>query len=357
MRGRLPSNARTRLRIGSVTQVIVFLLLTGALTAFISVQIVRLGFGETYRLTAVFDDASGLRSGDKVKIAGTPVGQVGEIEVVDGKAEVELKVETAHRVPRDSEAAIRWRDAVGQRVVYLVPGADPEMLGDGDEIAKTRSVVDVGDLINRLEPLARGLDPDQVNAILAAIYTAMDGTEDDAVALLANVERLSDTLDGRKQTLENLIADFSTVSGVLGRRDDQIAQAVDDLATLTEAFADNRALVDDAIEELAKTLRTTDKVAGDNADDLADMLGRLSAVMDGTRRNLGPLQGLMRTTGPKLEDMFDMVNEGRFLIGAVPCLTLAPGPCPYDVKLSEVPERDTGEDVSPALPDLVVGGT
>ncbi|MDX6744880.1 MCE family protein [Actinocorallia sp. A-T 12471] len=351
----LPSDARARLRLSSLVQVIVFLLVTGVLTAFISAQIVRLGFGETYRLTAVFADASGLRSGDKVKIAGTPVGQVGDIRVVGGKAEVELKVETAHRVPRDSEAAIRWRDAVGQRIVYLVPGSDPAMLGDGDSVARTRSVVDVGDLINRLEPLARGLEPDQVNAVLAAIYTAMDGTEADAVALLANIERLSDTLDGRKQTLEGLLADFSTVSGVLARRDGQIAKAVDDLATLTEAFADNRALVDDALEQLAETLRTTDKVAGDNADELAALLGRLSAVMDGTRRNLGPLQGLMRTTGPKLEDMFDMVNEGRFLIGAVPCLTLAPGPCPYDVKLSELPERGAGQ-AAPSLPELVVGG-
>ncbi|MEO3787370.1 MCE family protein [Actinocorallia sp. B10E7] len=350
--GRFP-NTRTRQRGSSVIQTIAFLLLTGTLTFFITVQIARLGFGDTYRLTAVFSDASGLIEGDKVKIAGTPVGQVGRIRVRDGKAEVELKVESVHRVPRDSEAAVRWRDAIGQRVVYLVPGTDPAMLRDGDRVARTRSVVDVSDLINRLEPLARGLDPDRLNAILLAIYTAMDGTEDDASRLLANVDRLSSTIAGRKQTLHDMLADFSTVTRVLARRDQQIAKAADDLAALTEAFGENRVLVDTAINELAETLRTTDKVAGDNADELNTMLENLTYVMDGTRRNLGPLQKVMSASWPKFQHLFDVVNEGQFLVGAAPCLTLAPGPCPYDIRLTEVPRRS---DPASSLRKTVVGG-
>ncbi|MEU5880497.1 MCE family protein [Spirillospora sp. NPDC047279] len=342
-------DVQVRGRRTSAVQVLAFLALTGTLTFFITAQIARLGFGGTYRLVAVFNDASGLREGDRVKIAGAPVGQVGTIRVRGGKAEVSLKVSTAHRVPRDSEAAIRWRDAIGQRVVYLVPGTQAAMLGDGDRVARTRSVVDLSDLVNRLEPLTRGLEPAKVNQILVAVHTALDGTEDDAARLLANVDALSSTIAGRRQTLTSMLDDFATVTTVLARRDRQIATATDDLATLTKAFGDNNALVDRAIRELAATLRTTDRVAGDNADELDTMIRRLAAVTAGTRRNLGPLQGIMETTGPKLRDMYRMFDRGTFVTGAAPCLTLAPGPCPHDTKLGKPPEPQ-------ALDRFVVGG-
>ncbi|RAY16977.1 MCE family protein [Actinomadura craniellae] len=343
-------NAQVRQRRSSVVQLVAFLALTGALTFFITAQIARLGFGDTYQVVAVFTDASGLRSGDKVKIAGAPVGQVGEIRVRGGKAEVELKIGAAYRVPRDSEAAVRWRDAIAQRVVYLVPGTDRAMLNDGDRVARTRSVVDVTDLISRLEPLTRGLEPAQVNDILAAIYTALEGNEADASRLLANIDGLSSTIAGRRQTLKSMLADFSTVTGVLARRDKQIATATDDLATLTEAFGDNSALVDAAISELAATLRTTDLVAGNNAAELNELISRLTVVTSGTRRNLAPLQGIMNGIGPKLQHMYQMFDRGQFVTGAVPCLTLAPDPCPRgEMRLSKVPDQRT-------LDRLVVGG-
>jgi len=346
-------DARTRQRGSSVAQVVAFLVLTGLLTFFITVQIARVGFGDTYRLTAVFTDASGLMEGDKVKIAGTPVGQVGTIRIRQGKAEVELKIAVKHRVPEDSEAAIRWRDAIGQRVVYLMPGTEAAMLRDGDRVGRTRSVVDLSDLINRLEPLARGLEPEQLNTILLAIYTAMDGTEDDASRLLANVDRLSSTIAGRKQTLRNMLDDFSTVTGVLARRDQQIARAADDLATLTEAFGENRALVDTAISRLSQTLRTTDEVAGDNADELDEMIERLSFVMGGTERNLGLLKEMLPVTWPKFQHVFELSKRGGFLVGSAPCIFLTPSPCPDDMRLTEIPE---GPMTSRSLNELVVGG-
>ncbi|SEG81450.1 phospholipid/cholesterol/gamma-HCH transport system substrate-binding protein [Thermomonospora echinospora] len=333
----------------SAVQVVAFLALTGTLTFFIAAQIARLGFGDTYRLVAVFSDVSGLRKGDKVKIAGAPVGQVGQIRVRAGRAEVELRVGTGHRVPRDSEAAIRWRDAISQRVVYLIPGTDPAMLHDGDRVARTRAVVDIGDLINRLEPLARGLEPAQVNTILTAVYTALDGTEADASRLLADIDDLSSTIAGRRQTFKTMLDNFSTVTGVLARRDAQIAAATDDLATLTMAFNDNSALVDEAIDELAATLRTTDLVAGDNADELNAMLDRLTVVLGGTRRNLSTVQDIVTTIGPKFQDMFHMFDRGEFVTGALVCMNTGPGPCPYPMRLTKVPEQRT-------LTDLVVGG-
>jgi len=200
------ADPRVRARISALLQLLAFPAVTGTLSAVIISQIARFDFSDTYRVTALFDDVSGLVEGDKAKIAGAPVGQVGTIRV---------------------------RDAISQRVVYLLPGTAAERLEDGDEIRRTRSVVDIGDLVNRLEPLTRDLDPAHVNQILTSVYLALEGNEDDVSRLLANVDRLSATLASRRQTIKTMLEDYAALTGIIAKRDKQIAKATDDLVTLT----------------------------------------------------------------------------------------------------------------------------
>ena len=290
-----------------------------------------------------------------MKIAGAPVGRVGRIRVRDGRAEVELNIRTEHKVPEDSEIAIRWRDAISQRVVYLIPGTSARMLRDGDRVTRTRSVVDIGDLVNRLEPLTRNLEPGRVNDILTSVYLALDGNEDNVAALLADVDKLSSTIATRRQTLKTMIDDYSAVTGLVAKRDKQIIQATDDLVTLSQAFVDNRKLVDDAIKELSAMLHTTDKVLGDNADSLALALDRIAQVTDGVDHNMAPLLELIKATGPKLQRLRSIFTEGEFVTGAVPCVTLTPGPtCPYGTKL--VRPLDRPAESTESLQRLLVGG-
>ncbi len=348
------ADPRVRARFTALLQLIAFLLVTGVLTYVIAAQIARFDFSDNYRVTAVFDDVNGLIEGDKVKIAGAPVGQVGTIEVQDGKAVVELRIRAEHRLPADSQAAIRWRDAVSQRVVYLLPGTSGERLRDGDRITRTRSVVDIGDLVHRLEPLTRNLDSGRVNQILTSVYLALEGNEDDVSQLLANVDKLSSTIAGRKQTLKTMLEDYSTVTGIIAKRDDQIAKATDDLVTVSQAFVDNRKLVDDALVQLSAMLRTTDVVLGRNGDELEQMLQKLSRVTDGTQRNLDPLLETVTVMGPKLQRLYDTFNDGQYVTGTAPCVTLTPGPCPFDPKLVGSTERPA--DSPRALQQLILGG-
>ena len=348
------SDVRRRGRRSALLQLVAFLALTGALTYVIASQIARLDFNETYEVTAVFDDVSGLVEGDKVKIAGAPVGQVGSIRVEDGRAKVELEIYAEHRLPADSQAAIRWRDAISQRVVYLVPGTSAERLRDGDRIERTRSVVDIGDLVNRLEPLTRNLDSTRVNQILMSVYLALDGNEDDIAKLLTNIDEISSTLADRRETLQKMLADYSTVTGIIAKRDKQIIKASDDLVTLSQAFVDNRELVDDALKELSAMLRTTDRVMGDNADDLTSVVDRLAEVMGGTERNLGPLLETITVMGPKLQRLYDTFNDGQYVTGTAPCVTLSPGPCPFAPKL--VGSTAHPAESPKALRKLILGG-
>ncbi|MFC4060013.1 MCE family protein [Planomonospora corallina] len=306
-----------------------FLAVTVTLITLIGAEIARVGGGDTYGLVAVFDDVSGLRPGDEVKIAGAPVGQVDGIEVAGGRAEVTLSVRTSVRVPSDTAAAVRWRDTIGRRVVYLEPGTARDTLADGARIRRTSSVVDIGDLVNDLGPLTRSLDPEQINRLLTAAGEALDGNQENIPRLVDDLGDLTSTVAGRKETIKGLLEDYATVTDAISRRDEQISRLVDNLVELTGAFARNQKLVDEALVELSATARVTDRVLGDNAREFGRVVDNASRLTRGVRRNLGRVEKVLDTLTPPLQRSFQVTGRGHFVTTAVPCVALGPLPCPY----------------------------
>ncbi|MGN9839298.1 MCE family protein [Nonomuraea sp. H19] len=331
-----------------------FIGLTVSLIVLISVQIERVSTGGGYRLVATFDDVSGLVEGDQVKIAGAPVGQVEAIRVVDGRAEVTMEVQDAVRVPADTEAAVRWRNAVGQRVVYLLPGTAPGLMPPGGRIARTSSVVDIGELVSDLGPLTRSLDPEQINQLLTAAARSLKGNERNIPRLLDNVNAITTTVNERKKTIEQLLRDYATVTDVVARRDKQIEQLVDNLVTLSEAFVRNRKLVDDSLVELSAAFRTSNEVIGKNAGELGALVDNLSGLTGGIRRNVNRIDRTVGTLQPLFARAYTTVDRGRYFITAVPCLALGPAPCPYGMK-TPPPLRNTRVQSTKDLQKLMVG--
>ena len=93
---------------------------------------------QTYTVSATFDDVTGLLIDDNVKVAGVVVGKVTSVSTHAGRATVKMEIDDDHAdIPKDSTAAIRWRNLIGQRYVYLYPGTSAQALEDGDSLKKT----------------------------------------------------------------------------------------------------------------------------------------------------------------------------------------------------------------------------
>lgn len=111
---------------------------------------------ETYQLTATFDDVAGLRRRAKVTVAGVKIGEVAGIDVdlEYGEALVTFEMQgRPNRLSADTGAQIVTEGILGTRYVSLLPGADEETLGDGDQIENTQGALVleklIGDFITR----------------------------------------------------------------------------------------------------------------------------------------------------------------------------------------------------------------
>lgn len=328
---------------GPIVKVLIFTMITGGIILYIGSQIAKTNIGGRYGLVATFDDATGLTPNDDVKLAGIVVGKVKSIAVKDGRAEISFQVNKDVKLPVDSSAAVRWRNLIGQRYVYLYPGESTKMLGGGDRIRRTTAVIDFGRLVNNLGPVADVLDANQLNEVVTALSQALDGNEDNLDSLFSNLSSVLRTLAERDATIGRLIGDYEKVTDALARRDVQIQTMVDNIVLLSQTFADNSGVLDDALVELSGMTSGLDVLLTRNADELARIISNVGVLAKAASTRIDSLESALVAIPEADRRLFSTTADGEFIKTHVVCLDPNPPPtCPHDVIVpddSDGPER------------------
>ena len=315
---------RTAIKFGTFVAVCLFF--TGYLAFTIGNLDVRDPLGrDTYALTATFDDVTGLLVDDNVKVAGVVVGKVTGVRTEAGRAVVSFDMDNDHAdIPKDSTAAIRWRNLIGQRYLYLYPGESAEALQDGDVIQETASVIDLGELFNRLGPIVGAIDPAQVNEFLDTITAALDGREDMVGRALDDLATLTSGLASRDDAIQRLITNLDTVAQTVNRRDAQIEVMLQNLITLSDTFGDNTATLDAALTELSSFGAELDDLLATNSAEIDRLLGNLALITDTVHGKLPQLDIALANLAEASAAVFRAGTRGEFLNQKILCALTAP---------------------------------
>jgi len=107
--------------------------------------------GETYSVTAAFENVGSLKPHAPVKSAGVAVGRVDSIAFNSKtyEAVVTIKIDKRYNFPKDTFANIYTAGLLGEQYVGLEAGGDEEVLKNGDKIAKTQDAVVLEKMISQ----------------------------------------------------------------------------------------------------------------------------------------------------------------------------------------------------------------
>jgi len=107
--------------------------------------------GDTYKVTAAFENIGGLKPNAPVKSAGVLVGRVANIGF-DSKAYeavVTIKIDKRYAFPKDTFANIYTAGLLGEQYVGLEAGGDEDILQEGDKITQTQDAVVLEKMISQ----------------------------------------------------------------------------------------------------------------------------------------------------------------------------------------------------------------
>jgi phospholipid/cholesterol/gamma-HCH transport system substrate-binding protein len=131
-----------------------FVLLGFLAIVFLALQAANLAnfrVGNTYTISARFDNIGGLKVRAPVKSAGVNVGRVAaiELDVATYQGLVRMELQQGVEFPADTSAKILTSGLLGEQYVGLEPGGDDANLKAGDTIRMTQSAVVLENLLGQ----------------------------------------------------------------------------------------------------------------------------------------------------------------------------------------------------------------
>lgn len=252
----------------------------------------QLRFGPENTYHANFADASRLKPGQKVRIAGVEVGSVRGVTLnPDNSVGVTFGVDRRYTLYTSTRAVIRYENLVGDRFLEVTSGpGELRRLAPGGTIGlkQTQPALDLDALLGGLRPVLKGLDADKINTISTAVIELLQGQGGTLSNLLADSGAFTSTLSARDQLIGEVINNLNTVLATVDVKSTEFSTNVDQLQRLITGLAQGRDPIAGAIGPLASAERD------------------LTSLLQNSRR---PLQGIIENTRPLASELDDRKAE------------------------------------------------
>jgi phospholipid/cholesterol/gamma-HCH transport system substrate-binding protein len=267
-----------------------------------------------YTLNAEFSTAQAVTpgQGQSVDIAGVKVGEISKVDLVDGRAVVQMKIKRKYsKIYNNASILLRPKTGLKDMILELNPGRPPAgRVKDNGTIPVSATLPD----INADEILAQ-LDGDTRDYLRVLLGGAAQGLRGNARELSATFRRFEPTarygleasklLVARRKNLARVIHNFSLLSQALASRDDDLARWVTASNDVFARFAAQDSNIQATLQELPPTLQAT-STALTKADSLARVLGPTLQALRPAARDLGPtliaIRPFLRETTPITRD-------------------------------------------------------
>jgi phospholipid/cholesterol/gamma-HCH transport system substrate-binding protein len=267
-----------------------------------------------YTLNAQFSTAQAVTpgQGQSVDIAGVKVGEISKVDLVNGRAVVQMKIKRKYsKIYNDASILLRPKTGLKDMILELDPGnVTAGEVKDNGTIPVSQTLPD----INADEILAQ-LDGDTRAYLRILLGGAAQGLKGNARPLSATFRRFEPTardglkitelLSKRRANLARVIHNFRLLSEELASRDDDLAEWVQASNDVFARFAAQDSSIRASLQELPSTLQATQQGL-EKSGRLARAAGPTLQALLPAARALGPtniaVRPFLRETTPIIRD-------------------------------------------------------
>jgi phospholipid/cholesterol/gamma-HCH transport system substrate-binding protein len=272
----------TEIRVG------IFLLVGMAVLGILVFQFGKLGGGsaESYSITAMVRDATGILKGAPVRLGGVDIGFVGsEPRLSDSFAELELdlRIHSDQKIPRGSDVRIGTSGLMGDSFIRVIPPLSP-----------AEGFHEPGDRIHVSGP------------------SSVDDLATDAV----------DTLVEAGEVLRELGGSVRQLNETFTRLDDSLLSEsnVDNLSSVLVSLKSSSERIERASERLVPVLNETEQAAKDvqmTARAATGLVGEIEEEISGLSGSVGDLSPVLTEFDTTLDDLRETLQAANELMGKI----------------------------------------
>jgi virulence factor Mce-like protein len=272
-------------------------------------------------ISAIFKSATGIYTGDAVRVSGVKVGTVTGIEPQGATVRLTMAVDHGVSVPADAKAVVVAQNLVAARYVQLTPAyrtSGPRM-GPRTVIPIERTAVPVewDEVKAQLARLATEVGPrngsptSSVGQFIDSAANALDGNGARLRETLAQLSGVARVLGDGSGNIVDIINNLQTFVSALRNSTTQIVQFEDRLATLSSVVDGSRSDLDAALTNLSAAVGDVQRFVAETRDKASEQVQRLANVTQTLVNNKKSLEQLLHvfpTTLGNFYNIFDPVS-------------------------------------------------
>lgn len=289
----------------------------------------------TYKVQAVFTDASGIGGSAVVRVAGVRVGRVTGVKADRNAGNVIVSMVVNDNVrlsARNTTAEIALATLLGAKYVRLSGRVTAPYLKDLDPdrrvipVERTKTPFDVFELARVGTRNIEATDTDKLNQFIVQLADITEGKKEEIQQLLEGLNKTATAIGSRDLQLRDLLEQADKLSATLAEKDQTLVALLDQSQGILDLVARRRGDIarglghtDVAVAQLAGILsahKTEIDLILETLHPTLDILDRRQADLDRTLAYLGPgALGLARATahGPWADIYIRTIGPG--LIG------------------------------------------
>jgi phospholipid/cholesterol/gamma-HCH transport system substrate-binding protein len=306
---------RDPLRVG------VLAMTTVASLILLTFNLARLPGGTTY--TAAFTEASGLKQGEDVRIAGVKVGKVQHVGLEGDHVKVAFTVESKVRFGTRSRAQIKLSTLLGSHYLQIQPAGTARQSPHSEiPTSRTTPSYEVVPALQDLSQRTGSIDASQLSAAFDTLSDTLRDAPANVRGSLEGLRKVSRAVASRDDSLSRLLGHSKDVTRLLADRSTDLAALVSDGSTLLGEIDDRRTVIR---QLLTGTVGLSQQISGtveENRAALGPALTQLHRVVNILLRDQDDLTRAVRTLGPFVTVAGDATANGRWFDGYLQNLVL-----------------------------------
>lgn len=288
---------------------IISVLLLGSATGFAFLVGMLNLLEDAYPMRGEFTDASGLRAGDDIKLAGVKVGRVTDIDVDRdaGSVTVSWVVNTGTEIRDDAKAEIALSSLLGAKEIRIHDAMDgdvsmSELPGEQRVIPVERTTVpfDLFELTRVATEGVQALDTDALNALLVDLADITEGKAGTVEDLVEGINRVGAAVNQREAEFEALLDQADRLSTTLADKDDEILTLLDSSQQILELLVARRNDLAIVLGESASMVQELDRLISTNKQRLDSALDSLAPTLDVVAAEQDDIDRALAWFGPGL---------------------------------------------------------
>jgi phospholipid/cholesterol/gamma-HCH transport system substrate-binding protein len=225
----------------------VFLALTALLVGYGAFSLLRGNLplvNHPRKVSAIFKDASGLRTDFSASFNGVVVGTVRQIRLAEDGVKVTVALDHGVQIPGDVEARIIRASPVGEQRIDFVPtkGGTAPPLANGATVpaAPNAEPPVVSEVVDVTVRLLEAIPADQLNTLIHETANALRGRSDDFRSIIEASDVFSQQFLAHEQGFRRLLTSSPAVLDAVASVGPQLRQALANTTVLTDVLAKRR---------------------------------------------------------------------------------------------------------------------